>query len=579
MSTNSISLTPSQWAYTDSWYPNQNYSNTSELFISNSFNPSIGGHGDSKAIIQFYISNDVTGSKLNSAVLNFDMTYWWNITQHIEADEDYLTNLKIYYSSAITNGYICNDVTHSNYSTLVTQGTKNEIKASAKYLTYASNQIDITSIVSNNITDNIFTIVIETPPVQPRKISSSSITLGLTYEQVDPVTPVIIAPNGTYENKSKDIKFEWIYKSQTEATQASAMLEYRQGSSGSYSTVNIYNSNNYYVMPANTLSGGIIEWRVKTTDSDGKVSDYACGSFTVISSPAVPIITSVDNKCISNIKWSSADQVAYEIEIYKGNDLVLSKKVSSSENNFTPNMFFANTTYTIKLRVCNMYGLWSEWGSKVVTLSFANPTAPSISVSQDNANVIITTDTQNAILYKSDDGINFIPIYKFNDSKSYTDYRVAHNTKYKYFIRKFDTGYTDSVIESAQIKIKGIILQNDTNFINATQSAEQYMNFDETISIDKSNNYYSGREYAVAEFGEHKSRTISRDILITPIQYQILKQMYLSATVITYRDSRGNIMSCTIEGISVKNAILDSKYQISISLSQVEESEEVNLYD
>lgn len=571
MSSNNTVLYPTGYTYTLASTPDTNYSMQSPLRTCPS---NYNYFSEAKTVIQFDVSSLISKSKINSASINFGLRMW---------AEEYSTydgtqSCSVSYSSAITNGYVYNTLTHNNYNSLISLGTSNIVSGKrVSWLSYYLNQIDITSEFSNNINNGIYTFVFN--PINPFLIDTSSISIVVNYESVDPVAPVIVSPNGTYENKSKDIKFEWIYKSQTEATQASATLEYRQGSSGSYSTVNVYNSNNYYVIPANTLSDGIIEWKVKTTDSDGKVSDYAYGSFTVISAPAVPIITSVDNKCISNIKWSSADQVAYEIEIYKGNELVLSKKVSSSDNNYTPNMFFANTTYTIKLRVCNMYGLWSEWGSKVVTLSFTNPTAPNITISQDNANVLITTDTENAILYKSDDDINFIPIHKFDSSKSYTDYRVAHNTKYKYFIRKFDTGYTDSVIESAQIKIKGIILQNDTNFINATQSAEQYMNFDESISIDKSNNYYSGREYAVAEFGEHKSRTITRDILITPIQYQILKQMYLSATIITYRDSKGNIMQCTIEGLNVKNAILDSRYQISISLSQVEESEEVNIYD
>ena len=572
MSTNNTVLYPAGYAYTLASTPDTNYGMQSPLKVYQGDDT----RPNAKSIVQFDVSNLISKSKINSAIINFSAKMWYpdDIAGGITGDSTYKSYVK--YCSAIANGYVYGSITHTNYSTLLSRGVSETVQCSIQTLSYKSNQIDITSNFANNIKDGFFTFVFE--DYSPMLIDSSSISLVINYESVDPVTPVVIAPNGTYENKSKDIKFEWIYKSQTEATQASATLEYRQGSSGSYSTVNIYNSNNYYVMPANTLSDGIIEWRVKTTDSDGKVSDYSYGSFTVISSPAVPIITSVDNKCISNIKWSSADQVAYEIEIHKGNEQVLSKKVSSSDNNYTPNMFFANTTYTIKLRVCNMYGLWSEWGSKVVTLSFTNPTAPNITISQDNANVLITTDTENAILYKSDDDINFIPIHKFDSSKSYIDYRVAHNTKYKYFIRKFDTGYTDSVIESAQIKIKGIILQNDTVTLNAKLSKNPFMNYTQELGTEVAVNFYSGREYGVAEFGEHKSKSITLEIAILKKELEKIQTLLFINKTITYRDFRGDNFQCIIENATITQENRNY-YYVGIIINKIEESEEISIYD
>lgn len=575
MGSNNISLTPNGWAHTNSWYPTTNYSLSNPIEISGASNSL---HGESKVILQFDIPSSISGSKINSAVLNFDMQALWDSSQIPQTDHTIST--AVYYSSAITSGYVFSTVTHNNYSSLITQGTKTKIKVLSGEQHFYSNQIDITSVVANNIKNGILTIILEgVIGQQQQKINPNSISLGLVYEEVEAVTPLVVAPNGTYENRSNNIKFEWIYKSQTEATQASATLEYRKGSSGSYTAVNVYNSNNYYTIPANTLTAGVCEWRVKTTDTDGKTSDYAYGSFTVIDRPSVPIVTNIENKCISTITWSSAEQIAYEFEAYKGDELVYSKRISSSDNNYKPNMFFANDTYTVKIRVCNIYGLWSEWGSKIFTFTFTNPSTPSILVTQGNAVITIKTDTASSILYKSsDNGESYIPIYKFDDKKEFVDYKVASNKIYKYFVRKYENGYTDSKIQIAQVSIKGLMLQNDNEAVNGKLSNDIYMAYNESLYSEKSLNNYVGREYYVIEFGEHKGRTLDRNFLLNKSNYEALKKLFMSNTILTYRDSFGNMFPCVID-MRGENALMNTMYSVSVTITQVDETEEISIYE
>lgn len=571
MATTNVSLNPVGWSYTNANIPNTNYANQSPLKAYGN----LSEFGECRTVLQFDVSSEISTSKINSAVLNLGI--------RIATGAGTGSDGKLYYSSAFTYGYIYNSITHNNYSSMITQGVRT-LKSNVSFSSssFVSNQFEVTSAVANNINDGVLTLIIEGYAAWPLQVDPSSISLIINYEkpaEVEPVIPTMIAPNGTYENKQNPINFEWIYRSQTQAIQASATLEYRRGTSGSYTAINVYSSNNYYTMPANTLDTGIYEWRLKTTDSDGKTSDYAYSSFTVIDRPSVPIITNIDNKCISTIKWSSAEQIAFEIEIYKGDNLEYSKEISGSENNYKPNMFFANTTYTIRVRVCNMFGLWSEWGSKIFSFTFVNPTKPSIVVSPQNADIIIRTDTEGAILYKSSDNINFTPIYKFTDTKEYRDYNIADDKKYIYFVRKYDAGYADSDNQVAQVSINGIILQNDDFCVNAVKSNDTYMNFTESLSVDKVINYYTGRVFGVLESGEHQDRTITRDILVDESQYETLKQLYLSAIPITYRDNKGNLFRCDLGKPSFKNAVLNTKYSISVTVNQIDYLEEINIYD
>lgn len=576
MASNNTSLVPSGYTYTNSWKPTTNYANMSPIEICGS---SFSLHGESKIILQFNVPSIVIGSKVNSATLNFSIQALWDSSQTPASD---LTLVyPMYYSSAITNGYVYNSITHNNFTTLISQGTKTQFKSFSGEQHYNSNQIDITSVVANNINNGILTIILEGyQSYQSQQINASSISLAISYEAVEPVTPLVVGPNGTYENRKKNIMFEWIYKSQTEATQESAEIGYKASSISLYTTVNVYSSDNFYSLPANALNSGVIEWRVRTTDSDGKISDYAYGSFTVIDSPAVPIVTTIENKCISNISWSSADQVAFEIEIYKGNNLVYSKKSASSSNIYKPNMFFANTTYTIKLRVCNIYGLWSEWGSKIYTFTFSNPSPPIMLVTQGNNVITIKTDTVGSILYKSkDNGVNYIPIYKFDDSKEFIDYKVANDKIYKYFVRKYEDGYADSKIQIAQVSIKGIILQNDIEVVTAELSSDTYIPYSESLYTEKALNNYVGRVYPVCEFGEHIERTITRNFLLDKNNYGTLQSIHTSFTTVMYRDSFGNMFPCSIDVVPGENAIMNTMYSVSVTLTQIDEQEEISVYE
>lgn len=552
--------------FTNSASPNTNYAYSNPLIISQSYS----SQGECKTILQFSISNVIKSSKINSAALNFNLKI-------LGVTGNGLSKVTVKHSAAVTNGYVYSSVTHNNFNSLVAQSAKESTECKAGQSNYNSNQIDVTSSIANNMQDGILTIVLESLYIA-MEIDPNSITVSVNYEEVEPIVPTITSPNGTYENRSNDIKFEWIYKSQTEATQASATIEYRHGTSGVYTTVNVYSSNNYYVMSANTLYDGIYEWRVRTTDTDGKTSDYSYGSFTVIDRPSVPIITKIDNKCISTITWSSTDQIAFEIQVYKGDVQEYSKKVSSSANNYNPNMFFSSNTYTIKLRVCNIYGLWSEWGNKIVTFTFTNPPKPTVTVTTKNYDVVIKSNVIGAFVYKSEDKRDYIPVGKIGENYSFMDYNVADSRMYRYYVRSYENGYTDSDIQLAQVSIKGVMLQNDKGYVKLRLSQNMFMDYNKSISAEKVINKYSGRQYGVAEFGDYRECSISLSVALTQDELNDLNDLYFNNEILVYKDFRGNKFYCVIENINITQ-IISEYYNVDLVVHRVDETEEVSVYE
>ena len=570
MATTNVSLSLAGWTYVNANSSNTNYANQSPLLAYGAQSL----QGERKTILQFDVSSKISASKINSAVLNLGI--------QIAHGDGTGRDGKLYFSSAYTLGYVYGSVTHNNYSSMVTQGVRTlQSDVSFSSSSYVSNQVDVTSAVANNINDGVLTLIIEGYAGYPWQINPSTISLVLNYDEpaeVLAVIPIIIAPNGTYENRQSSIKFEWIYKSQTQATQASASLEYRNSTSGAYTTINIYNGNNFYNMTANHLNEGVCEWRVRTTDSDGKTSEYAYGSFTVIDRPSVPVITNVENKCISTVTWSSSSQIAFEFEVFRGNDVEFSKKISSSANNYKPNIFFANTAYTIRLRVCNIYGLWSEWGSKIYTFTFTNPSKPTITVSTRNHEVVIKSNVIGAIVYKSENNSSYIPIGKIMDNGSFIDYNVANSKLYRYFVRSYVDGYTDSDIQVAQVTIKAVVLQSDTSYIKLRLSQNSYMDYSKTVQTEKVINKYSGRQYGVAEFGEFREKAISLSTTVTQDELETLENLYYSNEVLVYRDFRSNKFYCVIENLNITQVTM-KYYNVVLTVQQIDNTEEVSIFE
>jgi hypothetical protein len=561
--------------YCDYLYPGTNFSSASGL-------KAYGNRltYNKYAILQFAIPDIIKYAKISSASLSYFLKESSNVSYTGVA-------IKGVYKPILANGIICDTVTYNNLTNLAPVGEfyypNTSMYPSGSWGIYTD---DISSIFANNMKNGYFSLLLEIEcPVGMQEYdigsfeSGNSASITVTYEETEPVIPTIISPNGTYNNLNQETKFSWRYNSATGAQQASATIEWKTKAASSYSTVVVSGTDTSYTFPSNTFLQGIVEWRVKTTDTAGLTSPYANATFTAIGQPAIPVITNIENKAITTITWNASGQAAYRVKIMKDGKEIISDEVSSPNTYYKPNAFLENGTYSVELSIMNAYNLWSNTTSKSFVINVAAPSKPSITAYPMNSEVeIIATYTGKAILYRAEAEEAFIPIAKLSDTR-YTDRNVVSGVQYRYYIRCYDLGFADSKTEDIKISYKGFYLQNSLGMVHITQSEDKFLPFSEELGKEKTLVNYVGREYPVMEIGEHKNLSISRKCLLTIKAYDMLKKIFYSNLPVLYRDTFGNKMFCDISLGKSTRTMLDTYYSVDLTITKIDESEEINIYD
>lgn len=189
--------------------------------------------------------------------------------------------------------------------------------------------------------------------------------LAITTRDAIPVTSAY-SPNGILISDKLPITFRWIHDTATGSAQTEAEL-YRSPDGVSWSRfAHVESAETSYTVDAGTFANGEWYWRVRSANLDGTFGEYSePAKFTVIGSPAAPIITVTNTVGRPTIKWQSPEQEAYEITLderppvmYRGTN----KSWISPE-------YLPDGEHTISVRVQNKYNLWSAPGIAIITVT------------------------------------------------------------------------------------------------------------------------------------------------------------------------------------------------------------------
>lgn len=182
-------------------------------------------------------------------------------------------------------------------------------------------------------------------------------------------TATAISPSGIYADDSVEgITFTWQHSIETGTKQCGWEISYSQDSGASYTV--LASADTYaqtYTSNPGTFVSGTIYWRVRTKNTDGVFGDYSgVAVFAVRRAPAAPVITYHTNKPLAELRWQSAEQVGYEVEV----DGESQGLVYGSEKSWQSNQVLTDGSHTVRVRIVNTFGDQSAWA--VATLSIAN---------------------------------------------------------------------------------------------------------------------------------------------------------------------------------------------------------------
>ena len=185
----------------------------------------------------------------------------------------------------------------------------------------------------------------------------SRVYTSSTADTIPTATPVV--PSSSVEKANEPIVFRWDVENDSGSIQTASELEYSQDDGTTWTALaTISGSAKTYTAAANTFSAGTVKWRVRAYNIDSVAGSWSTASFVAIAAPAAPTVQS-DAVPFATITWQSSGQEAYQIEI-DGKDL---GSFFGGGKTYTMKTPLEDGSHVVRVRVQNLYGLWSEYGS------------------------------------------------------------------------------------------------------------------------------------------------------------------------------------------------------------------------
>lgn len=192
-----------------------------------------------------------------------------------------------------------------------------------------------------------------------------------------PVSPSGIVIDATIVNR-----FSWQHIISTGTPQSKADLQWSADGTTWNTLATVTGENQYYDVPANKFTSGTRYWRVRTYNTDGTPSEWSDkAEFIAINAPSAPSIVIQSTGPRPRITWQTSEQEAYQLTLSSG---YASGTIYGTEKAWRSPVYLADGSYTVRVRVQNKYGMWSEWSAAALPVSHTEGEAITLSASESH---------------------------------------------------------------------------------------------------------------------------------------------------------------------------------------------------
>ncbi len=194
------------------------------------------------------------------------------------------------------------------------------------------------------------------------------------------VTPTAkpVSPSGIVIDATIVNRFSWKHIISTGTPQSKADLQWSADGTTWNTLATVAGENQYYDVPANKFTSGTKYWRVRTYNTDGTPSEWSDkAEFIAINAPSAPSIVIQSTGPRPRITWQTTEQEAYQLTLSSG---YASGTVYGTEKAWRSPVYLADGRYTIRVRVQNKYGMWSEWSAAALPVSHTEGEAITLTV-------------------------------------------------------------------------------------------------------------------------------------------------------------------------------------------------------
>ena len=213
-------------------------------------------------------------------------------------------------------------------------------------------------------------------------IVTTSEWMALSTLDVKPEAKVI-SPQNTIVDASADNLFMWEHIISTGTEQSKAELQKSADGETWETLATVTGAATQWACPAGTLASSVKYWRVRTYNADSVASDWSdAAQIVVISAPPTPIIQIQTAGPKPAVSWQTSGQQAAQLEII---GIYESGTIYGTAQQWSAPMYLDDGNYTIRVRVQNEYGIWSEWGT--AALQVVNIPGAAISLSARTSHI------------------------------------------------------------------------------------------------------------------------------------------------------------------------------------------------
>ena len=215
------------------------------------------------------------------------------------------------------------------------------------------------------------------------KVTANSGTTTTSAWQEITTTDVIptakpVSPSGIVIDATIVNRFSWQHIISTGTPQSKADLQWSADGTTWNTLATVTGENQYYDVPANTFTSGTKYWRVRTYNTDGTASAWSeKAEFIAINAPSAPSIVIQSTGPRPRITWQTSEQEAYQLTLSSG---YASGTVYGTEKAWRSPVYLADGSYTVRVRVQNKYGMWSEWSAAALPISHTEGEAITLTV-------------------------------------------------------------------------------------------------------------------------------------------------------------------------------------------------------
>lgn len=387
------------------------------------------------------------------------------------------------------------------------------------------------------------------------------------------VTPTAkpVSPSGIVIDATIVNRFSWQHIISTGTPQSKADLQWSADGTTWNTLATVTGENQYYDVPANKFTSGTKYWRVRTYNTDGTPSEWSDkAEFIAINAPSAPSIVIQSTGPRPRITWQTSEQEAYQLTLSNG---YASGTVYGTEKAWRSPVYLADGSYTVRVRVQNKYGMWSEWSAAALPVSHTEGEAITLSASESHEAALAWQTAGSYDFYLIErDGVAIAR----TTQKQYVDHTSIGSATYR--VRGC---YADSdnygVSNSATAEIlpeTNMICDLETGvWLEMRLSETQLRTNRASFSAGVSTVHLAGLAYPVEERSEQRDRAIS--VACAYPHSQRAAALALEALVgrlVCLKDHYGNMAIGTLPSLESNIDEFMRRYAFTVSHTNREEA-------